>query len=64
MPEETVKPTIPITNLVLTRKHGERICIGNDVVVEVAQIRGGKVSLKISAPRAVPIAREELRRAA
>ena len=46
--------------LVLTRKKGEGIVIGDDVLVSVHLIRGSKVSIAISAPRDVKIRREEL----
>lgn len=46
--------------LVLSRKIGESICIGDDVVVTVVQIDGNKIRLGIEAPRSVPIWRSEL----
>jgi len=46
--------------LTLTRKTGENILIGNDIVVEIKEIRGGKVRVGIIAPKSVPIYREEL----
>jgi carbon storage regulator len=46
--------------LVLSRKLGERICIGGDIYVNVLAIHGGKVRLGIEAPRSVPIHRQEL----
>jgi len=46
--------------LVLTRKIGERICIGEDVVVTVIYIDNNRVRLGIEAPRSVPIWRSEL----
>ena len=47
--------------LVLTRKKGERIVIGDGVVtVEVVEVRGDSVRLGISAPRDVEIHREEV----
>jgi carbon storage regulator len=46
--------------LVLSRKVGERILIGDNVVVEVLQVRGGHIRLGISAPAEVRIRREEL----
>ena len=47
--------------LVLTRKQGEKIVIGNGVVITVVEIDRGKVRLGIEAPREVRIAREEVR---
>jgi carbon storage regulator len=46
--------------LVLSRKVGESILIGADVVVQVLEVRRGEARLGISAPAAVPIRRSEL----
>ena len=46
--------------LVLTRKVGERIHIGADIVVEVLDVRGRQIRIGIEAPRSVPVVREEL----
>ena len=46
--------------LVLSRKIGERILIGDDVVITVARITGGGVRLGVEAPRDLPVVREEL----
>jgi len=46
--------------LVVSRKPGERILIGEGVQVTVLAVRGDQVSLGISAPRDVAIHREEL----
>ncbi len=46
--------------LVLSRKLGERIVIGDGVVVAVLAICGRQVKLGIEAPAFVPIRREEL----
>ena len=46
--------------LVLSRKVGESIRIGDDIVVMVTSIEGDKVRLGIEGPREVPIHREEL----
>jgi carbon storage regulator len=48
--------------LVLTRKAGERIQIGGDVVLEILEVRQGQVRLGIEAPRHVRIYREEIAR--
>lgn len=45
--------------LILTRKEGETIRIGDDVVVTVVAVRGNKVRLGIDAPKDVPIVRPE-----
>lgn len=49
--------------LVLTRRTGESIVIGNDVVVTVLEVRGDQVRIGIDAPRAVQVHREEVYRA-
>jgi len=46
--------------LVLTRKIGEAIQIGENVTVEVLEVRGGRVRLGISAPSEVGVQRSEL----
>ena len=46
--------------LVLARKQGESIRIGEDVVLTVLHIGRGRVQIGIEAPRDVPIRREEL----
>jgi len=46
--------------LVLTRKLGQNILIGENVTVKVLKIDNNKVQLGISAPRSVPIYRQEL----
>lgn len=47
--------------LVLSRKLGERICIGDNIVITVVDIDRGKIRLGIEAPREVPIYREEIK---
>lgn len=46
--------------LVLSRKVGERIHIGDDIVVIISQINGRNVRVGIEAPRSVNVCREEL----
>jgi len=46
--------------LVLSRKLGERIFIGDDIEIIVTRIEEDKVRIAISAPRDVPIVRSEL----
>ena len=46
--------------LVLSRKVGERIRIGDGVVVTVVRVTGGGVRLGIEAPAEMPVVREEL----
>jgi carbon storage regulator len=44
----------------ITRRAGERVIVGGDVVIEVLEVRGATVRLGIDAPRSVSIYREEL----
>ena len=46
--------------LVLTRKTGQTIMIGDDIEITVLSIAGEKVRLGIRAPRDVPVFREEV----
>lgn len=46
--------------LILQRKPGESLVIGEDVKVSVVSIEGGRVRLAISAPQEVSILRSEL----
>jgi carbon storage regulator len=46
--------------LVLTRKSGESVQIGDAITVKVLSISGSQVKLGFSAPVEVPIRREEL----
>ena len=46
--------------LVLSRKHGEAIVIGNGITVTVLAVDGDRVKLGVVAPSEVPIHREEV----
>ena len=48
--------------LKLTRRVGEKIIIGEDIVVEIEQIRRSQVRVAVSAPLDVQIYREEVKR--
>lgn len=48
--------------LKLSRKPGEALTIGNDVIVKVESIRGRRVRLSIQAPRSVEIWRDDVGR--
>ena len=48
--------------LVLSRKAGDEIIIGDDIRLVVSQISGGRVSIGIQAPRDIHIVRGELPR--
>ena len=46
--------------LVLTRRIGEAIRVGHDVVVTVVGLKGNQVRLGIDAPKEVAVHREEI----
>jgi carbon storage regulator len=46
--------------LVLTRRAGESVVIGDDIVITVLQTRGDVIRLGIEAPRDVQVHREEV----
>jgi carbon storage regulator len=46
--------------LILTRRPGERVVIGDEILVTVMGVSGHTVRLGISAPSGVPIYREEI----
>ncbi len=45
--------------LIITRKPGEKIMLGDDVVVHVMEIVGNSVRVGSQAPRSLPVYREE-----
>jgi carbon storage regulator len=46
--------------LILTRKEGEQIAIGDDIIVSVELVDGQQVRIGIEAPKSITILREEL----
>jgi len=46
--------------LILTRKSGETITIGDDIQIRVLGVKGGQVRIGIDAPRSVAVNREEV----
>jgi carbon storage regulator len=46
--------------LVLSRKVGQRILVGDDIAITVVKLTGGGVRLGIEAPQEMPVIREEL----
>ena len=46
--------------LVLSRKCGEKIVIGDNIIVTILNIRGDKVRVGIEAPKGISIHREEV----
>jgi len=50
------------TMLVLSRKAGERVMIGNNIAVKVVEVRGNRVKLGFECPEGIPVNREEIHR--
>ena len=46
--------------LILTRKLGERINIGDDIIITLVEIKGHQVKLGIDAPKNIAIHRHEI----
>ena len=46
--------------LVLTRKTGEKIVIGDDITITILDVRGDGIRVGIDAPRDIKIQREEV----
>jgi carbon storage regulator len=46
--------------LILTRKSGETITIGENIQVRVLGVKGGQVRIGVDAPREVTVNREEV----
>ena len=46
--------------LIITRRPGEKIMLGDDIVVEVMEIVGNSVRIGVQAPQSVPVYREEI----
>lgn len=50
-------------HLVLQRKVGERIAVGDDITIEICGIRGSRVSVAITAPKETSVHRMEVYKA-
>ncbi len=46
--------------LIVTRRAGEKVMIGDDIVIEVLEVSGQSVRVGIAAPKEVPVYREEI----
>jgi carbon storage regulator len=46
--------------LIITRKPGEKIMLGDEIVVHVMEVVGSTVRVGIEAPRSLPVYREEI----
>ena len=50
--------------LILTRRVGEAVMIGDDVSITVLRVKGNQVRLGVNAPKDVQVQREELQKKA
>lgn len=46
--------------LILTRRTGETVMVGDDISITVLGVKGSQVRVGIKAPRDVPVHREEI----
>lgn len=46
--------------LILTRRAGETVRIGENIVITICAINGSSIRIGVSAPREVPVHREEV----
>lgn len=46
--------------LILTRRVGEKIMIGDDVIITVLGVKGNQVRIGTDAPQEIPVHREEI----
>lgn len=46
--------------LILTRKPGEAIVVGDDIRINVVSVKGNQIALGITAPKEIPVHREEV----
>lgn len=46
--------------LILTRRAGENVVVGDDIVISVIEVRGDAVRIGIEAPRSLSVHREEV----
>ena len=46
--------------LMMTRRAGQKIVLGDNITIEVVEVTGNTVRLGVDAPRSVPVYREEI----
>jgi carbon storage regulator len=46
--------------LMMTRRAGQKIVLGDNITIEVVEVAGNTVRLGVNAPRSVPVYREEI----
>jgi carbon storage regulator len=54
------KLTLGMSGLILTRRPGESIMIGDDISVMVCAVNGNQVRVMIDAPKTIPVHRREI----
>jgi carbon storage regulator len=57
---ELSSPFLEAAMLILTRRIGETLRIGDDIAVTVLAVQGKQVRIGIQAPKTVPVHREEV----
>lgn len=60
MPSLNQAETGSVQVLVITRREGEQIKLGDDITITVKKIRKKQFALAIEAPRETPVHREEV----
>jgi len=48
------------TMLILTRKSGQSILIGDDIKIRIIEVKGNQVRIGVEAPRNISVHREEI----
>ena len=46
--------------LMMSRRAGQKIIVGDDVTIEVVEVAGNTVRIGVDAPRSIPVYREEI----
>jgi carbon storage regulator len=52
------KEELPV--LIITRRPGERIMLGDDTTIHIMEIVGNNVRVGVEAPKSIPVYREEI----
>jgi carbon storage regulator len=46
--------------LIITRRAGQKVMLGDDITIEVMEVVGNSVRLGVAAPKSLPVYREEI----